>query len=66
MITLYQSGKTQQVVQEMTTFVNIKWKQRVLVRQDGPNQGGESLRRDTPYSNPAAQTTYIEVELQSL
>ena len=25
------------------------WKYCVLVRQDGPTQGGESLRRDTPY-----------------
>ena len=43
-----------------------KWKYCVLVRQDGLTQGGESLRRDTPYSTPAAQTTYLEVESQSL
>ena len=42
-------------------MVTIKWKYRVLVRQDGPTQRGESLRRDTPYYTPAAQTTYIEV-----
>ena len=46
-ITLYQSGKLQQVLREMTTLVTIKCKYRVLVRQDGPTQRGESLRRDT-------------------
>ena len=47
-------------------WLTIKWTYCVLVRQDGLTQGGESLRRDTPYSTPAAQTTYIEVESQSL
>ena len=42
-------------------WLTIKWTYCVLVMLDGLTQ-----RRDTPYSTPAAQTTYIEVESQSL
>ena len=42
--TLYQAGKLQQVLPEMT-IITINRKYIVLVRQDGLTQGGDSLHR---------------------